>query len=138
MCSIRTNATFDEDISDKRFPEKHRAGIEKRLREFASEAKADRAGGLDNPCLRLKHMDADLHGVSHIQIGRHRVYYIGHHTQCNYFAFWLKEFKKTGVDDDGSKSFQNKLRRGLAEPQGRFLSLPDEMETMHELAEDSL
>jgi hypothetical protein len=83
--------------------------IEKRLFQFALEADVNRRGGLDNPAYLMKRMPDELRDVRKITIGRHRVYFHGKHTDCNYHAFYIKSFKKTGVDDEDDRSHQNRL-----------------------------
>lgn len=124
MCSITTNKTVDSQLENLE-RSANRNMIEKRLFQMADGADVTKAGGLDNPALLLKYMPEDLSGVRHITIGRHRVYFLGYHTQCRYRAFYIKEFKRSGVDDDGSKSFQKKLRAALGEPQEREIHEED-------------
>jgi hypothetical protein len=126
VCSIKTNKTFDRLIANnKLLPKKDALRIEKRLICLAKEASIQQAGGLDDPSGKLKHMPEGLRDVSHIRIGRHRVYYTGHHRQCNYFAFYLKCFKKNDVDNEGAKKFQNKMKQWLNEPMSRALYSPE-------------
>ncbi len=100
--------------------------IERRLFQFANEADINKPGGLDNPALAMKRMPDDLRDVRKIRIGRHRVYFIGHHQQCRFHAFYIKSFKKTGVDDEDDPKHQRKLSGALVEPVNQHLSNPDD------------
>jgi hypothetical protein len=88
--------------------------IEKRLINFAKEASVENKGALDeiSPLTRIT---GELKLARKIQIGRHRVFYTGFHTQCSYHAFYIKEFKKTGVNDEDDKRFQKALFKAMQE-----------------------
>lgn len=121
MCSITTNATVDGQLkgigaSDTRM-------IERRLSTFAGEANENTPGGLDTPDTHMMRMPEELREIRKKRVGRHRVYYKGHHSQCSYHAFYIKIFKKKGVDQEDNKVFQERLERALAEPTTR--TLPD-------------
>jgi len=92
--------------------------IEKRLFQFASDANVDREGGLDNPGLIWKRRPQELREVNarKLRIGRHRVYFIGSRKQCSYFAFCIKSFKKSGVDDEDDPNHQKRLINAMKEP----------------------
>jgi hypothetical protein len=93
--------------------------VEKRLCAFAGEAHLTQRGPLDNLANSMRDMPEDLTHIKKERIGRHRVYYTGHHTQCAYRAFYIKCFKRTGVDDDNNRRFHDKLRRALNDPPTR-------------------
>ena len=95
--------------------------IEKRLIQFAQEASIAVSGGLD--IAPMKRMPSDLQDARKITIGRHRVYYTGHHTQCSYTSFFIKEFKKTGVNDEDDSRFQKALIRAKGETAMSILQL---------------
>ncbi len=118
MCSITTNVTVDKQLKELE-RSGNREMIERRLIEFAKEASPERSGGLD--VAGMKDFPNDLRQVRKKQIGRHRVYFTGHHKQCSYHVFYIKEFKRTGVDDDSTQKFQDKLRRVLTEVSTRKL-----------------
>lgn len=111
MCLIQANATFDEELND--LERQQRNLVEKRLFEFADSANVNSPGGLDNPARRVTRFTGELSVVRKIQIGRHRVYYKGHHRQCAYQAFAIKPFKDTGKDDEDNPKFQKYLCRAL-------------------------
>jgi hypothetical protein len=68
----------------------------------------------------------DLKNVRRRQAGRHRVFYIGHHTRCSFKIIFVKEFKKTGVDDEADSAFHKIITRALGDTsQGRVLREPD-------------
>ena len=123
MCSISTNATFDEAASG--LGRKDRNMIESRLAIFADDADVGKPGGLDSPTNRVKRFRDELSNVRKLTVGRHRIYYTGHHNQCSYFAFCIKPFKKTGVDDEDDPKFQRFLQRALGDAAIRQLRRPD-------------
>ncbi len=118
MCSLTINKTFDEQL--KEIPS-DRKMIERRLTEMAFEADLNKSGGLDATDTHIQRMPPDLKQIRKKRIGRHRVYYIGFHTQCSYTSIFIKIYKKKGVDDDDAASFQEKLSRALISPQSRLL-----------------
>jgi hypothetical protein len=123
VCSISTNATMDEQLTD--LERSHdRDMVERRLFQFASEANVENSGGLDDPTLVMKRMPEELRDVRKIRIGRHRVYFTGSHRQCSYRAFYIKAFKKTGVSDEDDPKHQRKLGAALREPATRALETP--------------
>ncbi len=87
--------------------------IEKRLFHFAADANPDNPGMLDAPSRNFKRKREGLKSVRKITIGRHRVYYTGHYKQCSYKTIYVKQFKKSGVNDEDDKNFQNKLRKAI-------------------------
>ena len=118
MCSISVNRTVDEQIAELGHSG-DKEMIERRLFNFANEADRNRSGPLDTPDKRMRRMPEDLRHIRKISIGRHRVYYTGHYRQCSYKAFYIKMFKKSGVDDDDTRKFQKILRQVLGEPSER-------------------
>ena len=90
--------------------------IEKRLFMFAQESNQQQAGILDNTKYHMQRMPEDLKAIRKIPIGRHRIYYKGHHTQCSYEAFYIKKFKQFGKDDEDNSRFQNKLISAVGRP----------------------
>lgn len=121
MCSISTNRTVDQELQQLERSDDRRM-IEQRLFRFADEANATQMGVLDSLINSMRRMPDDLKDIRKIRIGRHRVYYTGYHTQCSYHTFYIKSFKKTGVNDEDDKRFQDKLRRALTEPKTSTLS----------------
>lgn len=95
--------------------------IEKRLAQFAADANVEQAGHMDSPQHHMKRMPPDLRGARKMTIGRHRVYWEGHHSKCSYRLFYVKPFKKTGVDDEDDPGFQSKLKKALRAPGERQL-----------------
>ena len=77
---------------------------------------ADESCPLDLPQRHIKRLPDDLRQIRKLKKGRHRLYYTGHATQCNYFLCHLKTFKRSGVEDDDSMEFQNRLRAALSAP----------------------
>ena len=120
MCSLTINATADGILGGHN--EKDKKMIEKRMIAFAKEASVEKSGALD--ISTLKRMPEELKDLRKWTIGRHRVYYVGHHTRCNYRIIHIKSFKKTGVDDENDKHFQNALAKIIDTPEIRTLELP--------------
>lgn len=126
MCSILTNATLDSQLISLGPSEKSK--IERRLRQFANDADVDRQGGLDNPALIWKRRPQELKDVNarKLRIGRHRIYFTGSHKQCSYFAFCIKSFKKSGVDDEDDPQHQRRLIGAVKELGKREIKNPDD------------
>jgi hypothetical protein len=99
--------------------------IERRLFQFANDADVNRRGGLDNPALIMKRMPDDLKDVRKITIGRHRVYFTGHNTQCSYTAIYVKLYKKTGVDDEDDPRHQKQLVKATLDNSLKEIKDPD-------------
>lgn len=116
MCSLTLNKTSDEILEELRQDGKK---ITDRLVRMAHGANPHVSGLLDTTDTHIKRMPEDLREVRKRKIGRHRIYYIGHHTQCSYTILFVKTFKKTGVDDDDDNGFQQKLIGSLSAPISR-------------------
>lgn len=128
MCLITVNATVDAQLEElKRSGDKKM--IEKRLYIMADEADMGRPGGLDNPANIMKDMPPELRGARKYRIGRHRVYYTGHHNQCSYNTFYIKAFKKKGTNDEADHKFHNILKTSITTPSTRTLELPEGFDT---------
>jgi len=112
MCSISSNTVANKQLKDLELSH-DKVMIEKRLFCFANEANTDTPGALDRPQTHMKRMPIDLKDVRKITIGRHRIYFTGHHSRCSYDVIYIKKFKKTGVDDDDDRNFQKKLKLAL-------------------------
>ena len=94
MCLISVNKTVDGQL-DELEQSGDKGPIEKRLYEYAKMANVEVSGPLDLPQNRIKYMPDDLKEVRKHRIGRHRVFYVGYHTQCSYKAIFIKKFKKS-------------------------------------------
>lgn len=120
---MQVNATVKEQLADLT-----RAGAnkgrkwEKKLAQFAREANESQPGPLDNPKGKLSHMPSRLRHIRHYQLGRHRIFLAGSHQTCSYQGYLIKEFKRAGVDTEGSQSFQQKLLSALSNPATDYLS----------------
>jgi len=115
MCSVSLNSTVNKQLADlDRSNDK--TMLEERLFKYAEEADVNKPGALDNPSCHMRRMPADLKEIRKISIGRHRIYFTGHHSQCSYQAIYIKKFKRTGEEDDDDKVFQGKLIRALQQP----------------------
>lgn len=126
MCSISLNSVADSQLND--LERSGRSGdktmIETRLFRFAADANTDTPGALDRPASHMTRMPTDLRDIRKITIGRHRVYFTGHHSKCSYSAIYVKKFKRTGVDDEDTKKFQNKLKLALQSSVNNKISSP--------------
>ncbi|MBU1206053.1 MAG: hypothetical protein KKH04_03855 [Proteobacteria bacterium] len=112
MCSISVNETANKKLRDlKHSGVKH---LEKKLFNLAKEADESNSGILDHPSCHFKRMPSELREARKKEIGRHRVYYTGFHKQCSYSVFFIKEFKKDGVEEEDDKIFQKKLVKALS------------------------
>ena len=94
VCLISVNNTANQQLDDLEHS-KDKTIIEKRLYQFAKVANKQQSGPLDSPKNRIKYMPEDLRMIRKHRIGRHRVFYIGHHTDCLYKVFFIKQFKKS-------------------------------------------
>ena len=128
MCSISINATVDAQFGI--LDSKKRTKLKKRLFLLADEAGIDESGALDDPSCHIRRMPSELRKIRKKTFGRHRLYYTGFHKQCSYNVFYLKANKKTGVDDDDSKTFQKKLRRALNDTEIFVLPDPTQKQTL--------
>lgn len=118
MCSI----TINDPADNVNLGIKNKSLIEKRMIELAKESSKTCRGPLDHaPMTRMAQTSPELSGVLKQTVGRHRVYYTGHHTQCCYHIFYIKEFKRDGVDDDDSKRFQQLLISAKSKSSHRML-----------------
>jgi len=114
VCSISTNKTANKQLKKlERSNDKKK--IERRLFLFANEADICVSGALDNLECSMTRKPPELKGVKKKQIGRHRVYYTGHHTKCSYFSFYIKLFKKSDKNKEDDPKFHKKLIRALNE-----------------------
>jgi hypothetical protein len=116
VCSITVNATVEAQLEELRRSgeKKMKKTIEKRLYLMADEADVGRSGGLDNPANTLKDMPPELRGARKHRIGRHRIFYTGHHNECSYHTFYIKINKKAGVNDEADPKFHAILKTELA------------------------
>lgn len=125
MCSLTLNRTSKEQIDSlggegKKFLEK--------IKKRAFDAKTTIQGLLDAQNTHLRHFPNDLRHIRKETIGRHRVYYFGHNTECSYTVFYIKLNKRgdSKAQDDDNPQFQDKLRAGLASPIADTYSEPTE------------
>lgn len=118
MCSLTLNQTFEKQLKDLNDDGKM---IERKLKGMAHEADVDKPSLLDAPDTNITRYSGDLKTIRKRSFGRHRIYYIGFHTQCSYKAIFIKEFKKKGVDDEDLDSFKNKLIKALTTPDSRVI-----------------
>jgi len=125
MCSISINSTVDNQLNTLGDAKK-REKFKKRVFRLADEAKTDIRGVLDLTNCHMKRMPRDLRHIRKTNIGRHRLFFSGYHTQCRYVAFYLKLFKQSGVNDEDDKAFHNILQRALEDPPKLQLSFPNE------------
>lgn len=122
MCSMLSNSQGDECL--KVLGEKDRKMIEKRMFQFASGANTREPGHLDMPQHHMKDMPSDLKAARKMTVGRHRVFWEGHHSNCSYRMFYVKPFKKTGTQDEHDKRFQATLSAARLASGARTLKAP--------------
>lgn len=120
MCLIGVNTIADRQLSDLE-ASGDKDMIEKRMFCFANEAGVGKPGALDGPNCHMKRMPPELRHIRKRQIGRHRVFYTGDFNQCNYLIFYIKKFKKSGVDEEDDRGFQGLLIRFLQQQQSRTI-----------------
>lgn len=114
MCSIATNATADKQLNFlKNSGDEKR--VEKKLRDFAADSSIKKEGILDSTANHIYGMPADLKHIRRIRTGRHRVFYLGHHSQCSYKVFYIKVFKKKGEKNELDTQFHRILRGAVAD-----------------------
>lgn len=131
MCSLSSNKLCDDELNmlGSKAAKKH----EDELSRLAADDTIERADGLDGtlePILSWLH-DEELRGLRKKRIGRHRAFFVGHHTQCHYRLFYLKMNKKEEADREEDKAFQAKILKVLGQPETRLLlpaQQPDEEE----------
>ena len=112
MCSISVNGTAEEGLATLGGQQK---SFEKKLYNLAKEASVNQKGALDS-IAPLKGMPEDLRHTRRFKTGRTRVFFTGQHTDCHYRVFYVKTFKKGGVEDENNPRFQRRLIRALTEP----------------------
>jgi hypothetical protein len=125
VCSLTLNKTSKESIDSLRGESE---AFIKKIRNRAFGAKIATQGLLDAPNTHLRHFPNDLRHVRKETIGRHRVYYFGHHTDCSYTVFYIKLNKRgdSWAQDDDNPQFQDKLRIALASETAVTYPDPDE------------
>lgn len=127
MCELWSNSTADQHFVELLKGSGGEKLIEQRLIRLAGEATLTRAEGLELGLERLKDWfhDPQLRTVRKITIGRHRIYVQGRHSECRFIVRYIKQFKKTGVDEEQTDRFKNRIFRALKEPSTRMLRGPD-------------
>jgi len=118
VCSITINKTVDEILeSDNQI----RSQIEERMIALAKDSSIASRGALDeiSPMTR---MPKDLRHIRKKTIGRHRVYFHGHHTDCCFHIVYVKAFKRKGRNDDDDRKFQWILSRASSDMNSRRLT----------------
>lgn len=120
MCSAKINRTVSDQLKDKKHANDHQL-IESRFFKMADQADMKNSGALDDLSHSMTGMPAELRAAKKVRIGRHRVFYTGHHSQCQYQMFYIKWNKKKGTEDENDRKFQDKLKRLIDSPAHREL-----------------
>jgi hypothetical protein len=123
VCSIGVNRVADQKLTELR-SSGNGDMIEKRMFEFAADSDIDRPGVLDHAKCHMTRMPPDLRHIRKKQIGRHRIFYTGNFNQCSYLIFFIKEFKKSGIQDEDDRGFQRLLTRNVDDELLRVLTPP--------------
>lgn len=132
MCLITVNSEVEKQLATlKRSGDK--MDVEDKLKRLATEANTTQSGALDTPdcLLHGKGWSGDLANVRRKRVGRHRVFFVGHHTRCSYQTLYIKMYKKKGVEDENDASFQGQIERLLGKPLARTLN-PEPAEASNE------
>jgi len=88
VCSLSFNETFDKQLRDADKGDSNL--IERRLKSMAFEANIESPGLLDALNTHIQRMPNDLKEIRKYRIGRHRIYYTGHHSKCLYNSVLAK------------------------------------------------
>lgn len=126
MCSISINESVREQLNQLA-RSNDRDTIEKRLFKFAEEANPDNPGALDASNTLIRRLPQELRQVRKKRIGRHRIYYKGHHRLCAYQTIHIKIHKKDGVDEEDDRQFQKLLIARLADKQVEHITEPNHL-----------
>ena len=117
MCTLSLTKTADEQLKQLQGDRKK---LENNLKQRCFEANVSAPGLLDHGDLLHSPFPQDLRnaGLRKVTIGRHRVYYLGSHKDCNYDAVYVKLHKKSDnwAHDDNNPAFQNRIRTALSTP----------------------
>lgn len=118
MCFLTISQELKEQLDDLG---KEGERLLEQLKRRAFDASVSNIGLLDASDTNLRApFPSDLRnaGVRKATIMRHRVYFTGQNTDCNYFAFYLKAFKRRDerARDDNNPRFQNLVRKALDSP----------------------
>ncbi|MEA2573814.1 MAG: hypothetical protein QOH93_1112 [Chloroflexia bacterium] len=126
MCLMYANSVATEG-----FEELRRAGQtrdwEQTLARLAAEDSIEVPNGLHKLLRQLDSWihDDELRQVRKYHTGRHRFYIVGKHSDCQYTVIYVKDFKRTGVDAEETRQFQNQILRALQGDEPRLIQLPE-------------
>lgn len=114
MCLLHSNAIADEGFNQLK-KNGDRTNYEQRLAKMAEDDDTTQKGGL---ALLYKPVDVwqklpKLRDVRKYRIGRHRFYFTGEHTDCNYTVFLVMVYKRDEDDKPRDENFQKKLLSAL-------------------------
>ncbi|MGI9105028.1 MAG: hypothetical protein ACR2G4_02140 [Pyrinomonadaceae bacterium] len=123
VCLITINKEVDKQLGLL----KHsgdKVDVEDKLKKLATEANTTQSGALDTPdcLLHGEGWSGNLADVRRKRVGRHRVFFVGHHTRCSYRTLYIKMYKKTGVEDENDPALQEKIKGLLGKPLTRILN----------------
>lgn len=126
MCILQSNAIADALLQS--LSAKERAACERKYALLAGEDSVEVPNGL----WKLMHPVSDwatndvLRGVRKVKSGRHRLYFIGWHTDCQYTLVYLLVNKRDEGDTPGDTAFQNRVLLALSDDEPcRVIAAPD-------------
>lgn len=124
MCLLHCNSTASKDL-DKIKP--GYANLEGRLATLADADTIQQENGLGKLWASVDAWSKDevLCKVRKYRSGRHRFYFVGDHTECNYHLRFVLPFKRDETDQAKQSWFQNKVLKAIADDEVyRTLEIP--------------
>ena len=124
MCILQSNAAADMLLES--LPAKERTACERKYALLAGEDSVEVPNGL----WKLMHPVSDwsandtLRSVRKVKSGRHRLYFVGRHTDCQYTLVYLLVNKRDEDDTPGDATFQNRVLKALSNDAPRRLIAP--------------
>lgn len=125
MCVLRINAVADAVLSG--LPQSEREACEKKYATMAEADSVETANGLSLLMRSVSDWSQieELKSVRKIKSGRHRLYFVGRHTDCQYTIVFMLANKRDEDDTPGKPSFQEGVLKALRAPAQRIIPKPD-------------